>query len=135
MVTSFFLSFFLSFLFWLVCYKYTFHDTVSSYPEPIYREISQCENGLTPAGLAATSSSTFFGEIATVFLVRVLQAPFLGTPSAMAKSADDIARQLNASDPDNSALADAIVDYFEDCSLCDAEGVGSISEGFLETAA
>ena len=25
MVTSFFLSFFLSFLFWLVCYKYTFH--------------------------------------------------------------------------------------------------------------
>ena len=27
MVTSFFLSFFLSFLFWLVCYKYTFHDS------------------------------------------------------------------------------------------------------------
>ena len=26
MITSFFLSFFLSFLFWLVCYKYTFHE-------------------------------------------------------------------------------------------------------------
>ena len=63
----------------------------------------------------------------------MLPAPFLGTPSAMAKSADDIARSLNVSDLDNSALADAIRDYFEDCSLRDAEGVGSISEGFLET--
>ena len=51
----------------------------------------------------------------------------------MAKSADDIARSLNVSDLDNSALADTIRDYFEDCSLHDVEGVGSISEGFLET--
>ena len=65
-------------------------------------------------------------------MVLVLPAPFLGTP-AIAKSADDIARSLNVSDLDNSALADAICDYFEDCSLCDAQGVGSISEGFLET--
>ena len=36
----------------------------------------------------------------------MLPAPFLGTPSAMAKSADDIARPLNVSDLDNSALAD-----------------------------
>ena len=75
----------------------------------------------------------FFGEKATGFLVLVLPAPFLGTPSAMAKGADDIARPLNVSDLNNSALADAIGDYFEDCSLRDAEGVGSISEGFLET--
>ena len=51
----------------------------------------------------------------------------------MAKSADDIDRSLNISDLYNSALADAIRDYFEDCSLRDAEGVGSVSEGFLET--
>ena len=41
----------------------------------------------------------FIGEKATVFLVLVLPAPFLGTP-AMAKSADDIARSLNVSDLD-----------------------------------
>ena len=75
----------------------------------------------------------FFEAKAIVFLVLVLPAPFLGTPSATAKSADDISRLLNVSDLDNSALADAISDYFEDCSLRDAEGVGSISEGFLET--
>ena len=63
----------------------------------------------------------------------MLPAPFLGTPSAMAKSADDIARPLNVYNLDNSALADAIGDYFEDCSLRDAEGVGSVSEDFLET--
>ena len=85
-------------------------------------------------GLAATSSCPFYWrESYSVFLVPVPPAPFLGTPSAMAKSADDIARSLNVSDLDNSALADAIRDYFEDCSLHDAEGVGSISEGFLET--
>ena len=48
--------------------------------------------------------------------------------SAMAKSADDIARRLNISDLDNSALADVIGDYFEDCSSHDAEEVESISE-------
>ena len=87
-----------------------------------------------PAGLAATSSCPFYWrERYSVFLVLVLPAPFLGTPSAMAKSADDIARPLNVSDLDNSALAYTIGDYFEDCSLRDAEGVGSISEGLLET--
>ena len=59
----------------------------------------------------------------------MLPAPFLGTPSTMAKSADDIPCPLNVSDLDNSAIGD----YFEDCSLRDAEGVGSINEGFLET--
>ena len=33
-----------------------------------------------------------------MFLVLVLPASFLGTPSAMAKSADDIACSLNVSD-------------------------------------
>ena len=51
----------------------------------------------------------------------------------MAKSADDIAHLLNVFDLDNSALADTISDYFEDCSLRDAERVGSISKDFLET--
>ena len=74
-------------------------------------------------------------SLATVFLVLVLPAPFLGTPSAMAKSANDITCPLNVSDLDKSTLADAIGDYFEDCSLSlrDAEGVAAISEGFLET--
>ena len=86
-----------------------------------------------PAGLAATSSCPFYWRVNySVFLVLVLPAPFLGTP-ALAKSADDIARSLNVSDLDNSALADAIRDYFQDCSLRDVEGVGCISEGFLET--
>ena len=71
--------------------------------------------------------SIFFGEKATVFFVLVLSAPFLGTTSAMAKTADDIARPLNVSDLDNSALADAIGDYFEDCSLRDAEGVALLA--------
>ena len=48
--------------------------------------------------------------------------------SAMAKSADDIARLLNISDLDNSALADVIGDYFEDCSSHNAKEVESISE-------
>ena len=61
----------------------------------------------------------------------MLPAPFLGTP-AVTKRADDITRPLNVSDLDNSALADAIGDYFDDCNLRDTEGVGSISEGFLE---
>ena len=63
-------------------------------------------------GLAATSSCPFFGEKATVFLVLVLLAPFLGTTYAMGKSADDNARLLNVSNFDNSALVDAIGDYF-----------------------
>ena len=42
----------------------------------------------------------FIGEKATVFLVLVLPAPFLGTPPAMAKSANDIVRSLNVSDLD-----------------------------------
>ena len=78
------------------------------------------------------SSCPFFGGKATVFLVLVLLVPFIVTP-AMAKSADYIACPLNISDLDNSALADAIGDYFENFSLRNAEGVGSISEGFLET--
>ena len=45
----------------------------------------------------------------------------------------DIARPLNVSDLDNSTLADAIGDYFEDCSSRNAEEVGSISEDFPET--
>ena len=53
--------------------------------------------------------------------------------SAMARSADDIARLLNVSNLDNSALADVIADYFEDCSSRDAEEVGSISKDFPET--
>ena len=44
------------------------------------------------------------------------------------KSADDIARLLNVSGLDNSALADVIQDYFKDCSSRDAEEVESISE-------
>ena len=85
-------------------------------------------------GLAATSSCPiYWRESYSVFLVLVLPEPFLGTPSAMVKSADDITRLLNVSDLDNSALANAIRDYFEDCSLRDAERVGFISEGFLET--
>ena len=45
------------------------------------------------------------------------------------KSADDIARLLNVSYLDNSALADVFIqDYFEDCSSRDAEEVESISE-------
>ena len=44
------------------------------------------------------------------------------------KSADDIARLLNVSYLDNSALADVSQDYFEDCSSRDAEEVESISE-------
>ena len=87
-----------------------------------------------PVGLVATSSCPFFGgEKATVFLVLVLPVPFLGTTSAMAKSADDITRPLNISELDNSTLADVIGDYFEDCRSRDAEEVGSISENFLET--
>ena len=42
----------------------------------------------------------------------MLPVPFLKTASAMAKSADDIARLLNVSDLDNSTLADIIGDYF-----------------------
>ena len=53
--------------------------------------------------------------------------------SAMARSADNIAHLLNVSNLDNSALADIIADYFEDCSSRDAEEVGSISEDFPET--
>ena len=34
---------------------------------------------------------SFFGKKATVFLVLLLPAPFIVTPSVMAKSADDIA--------------------------------------------
>ena len=65
----------------------------------------------------------------------MLPTPFLGTTSAMAKSVDYNAILLNVSDPDNSALADAIGDYFEDHNSRDAEGVGSrsISDDFPET--
>ena len=76
--------------------------------------------------------AVFFLE-RTVFLVLVLPAPFLRTTSAMDKNANYIACLLNVSDPDNSTLADAIGDYFEDCSSRDAEGVGSIIEDFPET--
>ena len=54
------------------------------------------------------------------------------TPS-MVKNNDDIAHLLNVSYLDNSALADVIRDYFEDCSPCDAEEIGFISEDFPET--
>ena len=57
----------------------------------------------------------------------------LGAASAVAKSADDITLLLNVSDLDNSALADATGDYFEDCSLHGTEEVGSISEDCPET--
>ena len=77
--------------------------------------------------------SIFGGEKATVFLVLVLPVPFLETTSAMAKSADDIARLLNVFDLDNSTLADIIGDFFEDCRSRDTEEVGCISENFLET--
>ena len=73
----------------------------------------------------------FIGEKATVFLVLVLPAPFLGTPSAMAKSANDIARSLNVSDLDPLRTPSVITSGTG--SLRVAEGLGSISEGFLET--
>ena len=62
----------------------------------------------------------------------MLPAPFLGTVSAMAKSADDMVRSLIKRFRSRS-LADAIRDYFKDCSLREAEKVGSINKGFLET--
>ena len=51
----------------------------------------------------------------------------------MVKSADAIARLLNISYLNNSALAHVIGDYFEDCSSHVAEEVGSISDDFPET--
>ena len=61
------------------------------------------------------------------------QLSFLLRFSAMARGADDIARLLNVSNLDNSALADVIADYSEDCSSRDAEEVGTVSEDFPET--
>ena len=61
----------------------------------------------------------------------MLPAPFLGTPSAMAKSADDIARSLNVSDLDPLRTPSVITSRTAACA--NAEAVGSISEGFLET--
>ena len=54
---------------------------------------------LRPRVWRQLSAVLFIGEKVTVFLVLVLQAPFLGIP-AMAKSTDDIARSLNVSDLD-----------------------------------
>ena len=67
----------------------------------------------------------FFGSCAA--------SPFLGTTSAMAKSAVGIDHLLNVSEFDNSALVDVISDLFEDCSSRDAEEVGFISKDFPET--
>ena len=50
-------------------------------------------------GFGGNFQLSFLLEKATVFLVLVLPAPFLGTP-AVAKSADEIARSLNVSDLD-----------------------------------
>ena len=58
---------------------------------------------------------------------------FLGTTPSMDKSADNIACLLNVSYLNNSVLANAISDYFEDCSPRDAEEFGSISKDFPET--
>ena len=58
----------------------------------------------------------FIGEKATVFLVLVLPAPFLGTPSAMAKSADDIARSLNVSDLDPFRMPSVITSRTAACA-------------------
>ena len=58
----------------------------------------------------------FIGENATVFLVLVLPALFLGTP-AMAKIADDIARSLNVSDLDPLRAPSVITSRTSACAM------------------
>ena len=87
-------------------------------PEPVYGEISQFENGLTPAGLAPASSCSFSRERYCVFLLLALPAPSCNCFSAMAKSAYHDARPppFLTSITD---LASVIGDYFGDYCVRD----------------
>ena len=67
MVTSFFLSFFLSFLFWLVCYKYTFHGLCfhSSWPvgKPAIQKRRDREGNVSLPTLGLVAARCIFSGI------------------------------------------------------------------------
>ena len=61
---NFFLSFFLCFLFWLVCYKYTFHDTVVC----ITTNCPNCERYITNYTSLTTSDVVDYNYVLVAFL-------------------------------------------------------------------
>ena len=88
-------------------------------PEPVYGEISQFENGLTPAGLAPASSCSFFERKVLHFPASCVASAFPATAfPAKAKSAYHDARPLPF--PTSIIdLASVIGDYFGDYCVRD----------------